>query len=125
MPKQTKTLLEQLREAKLQLMELEEEYVTQLYFETMPEYDPQYKYCYSSSCNTIPHPLQSVDAWLRAVAKHMGMRRVKFGGGYTNAVLVPIPGYEKEVHVDAWIDYVAGKLRKKAIAKLPRKKAIK
>ena len=102
-------------------MELEEEYVTQLYFEQMPTYDPQYKYCFQSANLTIPYPLQSVDAWIRAVIKHMGLRKEKFGGGYVNSVLVSILNFENENQVDNWLSYVNGKLRKKAIAKLPRK----
>jgi hypothetical protein len=70
----TKSIQQQIWEQKLKIAELEDEIRTQTYFETMPEYGPTYKYCYSTSNFSIPHPQQSIDNWIKAVIKHMGMR---------------------------------------------------
>jgi hypothetical protein len=56
------TLKEEIRAQRLRIYELHEQYVTMLYFETMPDYDPLYKYCYQTSNFSIPGLLQSVDA---------------------------------------------------------------
>lgn len=44
-----KSLKEQIRLKRQQLFELETEYRAQRYLETMPEYDPLYKYCFQTS----------------------------------------------------------------------------
>lgn len=120
--KPSKSVDEQIFEAKLKLVELDEQYKTQLYFETMPEYDPLYKYCFDSSNRSIPAENQSIDAWLRAVIKHMGLRLPGHGGAKTNAVLVSV---NKEIgkYEDLWIEYETRKLRK-LVAKKSRPKAI-
>lgn len=114
MPRKAKNLDQKLYDAKLQLLQLEEEYVTLLYFETMPDYDPMYKYCFSTSSMSIPFSLQSVDAWLRAVIKHMSLRKRGHGGAYTNALVVTIPDDLSNNGVDNWIAYVTSKLRSRA-----------
>ena len=121
MTKQSKTLKQQLLAANLNVMEIEEDYITQLYLETMPAYDPTYKYCYSTSNFTIPHELQSVDAWLRAIIKHMAGRRAGHGGAYTDARVVTIINNMSAVAIEKWITYETNKLRKLAT---PRKKVI-
>ena len=45
----TKPIQQLISEEKLRIAEIEEKLRTQTYFETMPEYGPTYKYCYSSS----------------------------------------------------------------------------
>lgn len=117
MPTSTKNIAEQVREAKLKVAELEEEYKTQLYYETMPEYDPTYKYCYTTSSRSLSTDDQSVDAWIRAVIKHMAERRTGHGGAYTDAVLVSIPTFKTGEGLELWIDYVTKQLRKKAKAR--------
>ena len=109
--KPSKAIDEQIYEAKLKIVEATENYQTQLYFETMPEYDPNYKYCFQSSNRSIANENQSIDAWLRAVIKHMALRLPGHGGGKTNAVLVSV---NKEIgkYEDLWIDYETRKLRK-------------
>jgi hypothetical protein len=107
----------ELRAAKLKVLELEEQYATQLYFETMPVYDPLYKYCYGTSSMSIPYPLQSVDAWIRAVIKHMGLRKAGYGGAATKAVVVSVPALQTQDDIDAWIEDTGKQLRKKVRAK--------
>lgn len=119
--KPSKTIEEQKYEAKLKIIEAQEEYDTQLYFETMPTIDPMYKYCYTTSNWTVPYDNQSVDAWLRAVIKHMALRLPGHGGQKTNAVVITVlKDYGK--YEDMWIDYVTSKLRKRATS---RKKVTK
>ena len=111
--RESKSLNEQIREAKLKIWQLEEEYRTALYFETMPEYDPLYKYCYTTSSNSIPFTMQSVDAWVRAVILHMGRRKRGHGGETTDAVVISIPQDLTERAVENWLEYVTTKLRKR------------
>ena len=102
--KPSKTIQQQIYEAKLKVAELYEAYVTQLYFETMPGYDPVYKYSYDLSNFTIPGELQSVDAWTRAVIKHLATRAWGHGGAITKAVVITIPSNLGEKGMDMWID---------------------
>ena len=115
------TIDEKLRNEKLSFVDLENEYITRLYFESMPEYDPTYKYCYQTSNNKIPHELQSVDGWIRAVIKHMAQRKASHGGGKTNSVLLTIPQLKTETGVNAWLEYAGNKLRKKIRVKTTSK----
>ena len=108
------TLKEEIRSQRLRIYELQQEYITMLYFETMPEYDPLYKYCYQTSNMRIPGLMQSVDAWIRAVIKHITMRRPGHGGGYSKAVVITPLAFTTETARDNWIDYEITKLRKKA-----------
>jgi hypothetical protein len=114
--KPSRTIEEQMYEAKLKIIEANEEYETQLYFDTMPEIGPSYKYCYATSNWTIPVKHQSVDAWLRAIIKHMALRRPGHGGEKTNALVVSV---HKELgkYEDMWIDYETRKLRKRATSR--------
>jgi hypothetical protein len=112
-----KTVKEQLDAARFKVFELEQEYQTQLYFETMPDYDPLYKYCYQTSCTSIPYPLQSVDAWIRAVIVHMSLRKTGHGGATTKAVLVSVPELQTQDAIDEWIEGTGKQLRKKMRAK--------
>ena len=118
MPKSSTPLQQQIRDAEFRIAELEQEYLTQLYLETMPEIDPLYKYCYATSNLTIPLPTlsHSVDAWLSAVIKHMSKRRAGHGGAATAAELVLVPVGLTEKQIDAWLAYVTDKLKKKALA---------
>jgi hypothetical protein len=120
--KPSKAIEEQIYEAKLKAIEIDEEYRTQLYFETMPSVKPSYQYCYSTSNFTIPAEQQSVDAWLRAVIKHMALRRPGHGGEVTKALLISIPENLKEIGMDAWIDYETRKLRKRATGRVKKAK---
>jgi hypothetical protein len=114
------TLKEEIRAQKLRIYELHEQYITMLYFETMPDYDPLYKYCYQSSNFTIPGLLQSVDAWIRAVIMHMSQRRPGHGGGYTKALVITPLAFTTENERDNWIDYEINKLRKKVRVVKPK-----
>lgn len=114
MPRKAKSLREKIKEAKLKLYDLEQEYKTQLYFETMPELDAMYRYCYSTSNQSIPNSLHSVDSWLRAIIKHMATRKPGHGGAKTKALVITIPDFQSEAATDNWIAYVTAKLRKRA-----------
>lgn len=103
----------QIHAQKLKIAELEDEYAVQLYFETMPAYDPLYKYCYQTSNMTIPGYMQCIDHWLNAVIKHMGMRHRGHGGEGTKAVVVSVPKTTTQENKDAWLNYVNKKLSKK------------
>jgi hypothetical protein len=122
MPRNKLNLEERIRQLKFELMELEEQYKTQLYFETMPEYDPVYTYCFSTSNRTIPYEHQHIDHWIRAVMKHMATRPFGHGGASTSAVLVSVPLGLSDKGVEAWVDY-GSTLLKKAANKHKRKKA--
>lgn len=113
MAKVAKTLKQQIYEARIKVWEAEEAYRTQLYYETMPEYDPQYKYCYSTSSIPIPYSLQSVDTWVRAIIQHMGERKPGHGGAKTKAIVVTVPDNLSETAVENWIGYVTKQLRKR------------
>jgi hypothetical protein len=106
MPK--KATLKELREAikkqKQHEFDLMLAYGDALYFESMPEYNPLYKYCYSTSNRQIPHQYQSVDSWLRAINKHRKLRRVGHGGGKSSALIISIPTFSsKEAEKFGWI----------------------
>ena len=120
--KPSKTTEEKIYEAKLKVIEIDEEYRTQLYFETMPTTNPSYQYCYATSNFTIPAEQQSVDAWLRAVIKHMALRRPGHGGEVTKALLISIPENLKDIGMDAWIDYETRKLRKRSRSRVKKVK---
>ena len=109
--KPSKTIDEQKFEAKLRILEANEAYETQLYFETMPDVNPTYKYCYATSNLTIPPEHQSVDAWLRAVIKHMALRLPGHGGQKTNPIVMSVykdlGNYE-----ELWLKYQTNKLKK-------------
>ena len=118
----TKSIQQQIWEQKLKIAELEDEIRTQTYFETMPEYGPTYKYCYSTSNFPSPHPQQSIDNWIKAVIKHMGTRSFGHGGADTNAILISIPQFQNEQSLENWLSYTTEKIRKKAT---PRKRITK
>jgi hypothetical protein len=118
----TKSIQQQIWEQKLKIAELEDEIRTQTYFETMPEYGPTYKYCYSTSNFSIPHPQQSIDNWIKAVIKHMGTRSFGHGGADTNAILISIPQFSNEQILEKWLSHTTEKIRKKAT---PRKRITK
>ena len=105
---------ERIRELEIELAELKEEYVTQLYFDTMPEYDPMYKYCYSTSNRGVPYEYQHIDYWIRAVMRHMATRREGHGGASTSAVLVSVPVGFSDQGIERWLSYVTEQLRKQA-----------
>ena len=107
------TLKEEILAQRRRIYELEEQYITLLYFETMPEYGPLYKYCYQTSNFTIPGILQSVDAWIRAVIMHISKRHAGHGGGYSKAIVITPGSFTNEQVRDSWIDYEMAKLRKK------------
>lgn len=116
-----KTLNEKYLELKFELFDLEEEYRTLLYLETMPEHDPTYKYCYTTSNRSISYALQSVDSWVRAVIRHMATRRHGHGGALTNATVISVPDFfddkgleEAETTRANWITHVTAKLRTQA-----------
>jgi len=114
------TLKEEIRAQRLRIYELHEQYVTMLYFETMPDYDPLYKYCYQTSNRSIPGLIQSVDAWIRAVIMHMLQRRPGHGGGYTKALVITPMSFTTENARDNWIEYESAKIRKKVRVVKPK-----
>lgn len=118
--KPSKTIDEQIYEARLKIVEAKEKYFAQRYFETMPTYDPLYKYCYQSSNQAIPGYEQNIDDWLRAVIKHMGLRHRGHGGEATKAVLISIPEGLDAKGIDMWIDYETRKLRKLAKSRVKK-----
>ena len=113
----TKTIQQLIWEQKLRIAELEDELLTQKYFETMPEYGPTYQYCYATSNMSINGLEQHVDNWIKAVIKHMGTRRYGHGGEKTNAMLISIPEFKNEQSLERWLSYTTDKIRKKAIPK--------
>jgi hypothetical protein len=118
-PKPSKTIDELKFEAKIKIIEAQEEYETQLYLETMPEVGPLYQYCYTTSNFKVPYEYQSVDAWLRAIIKHMSLRLPGHGGEKTNAEVITIlKDYGK--YEDLWIEYVTRKLRKRSRSKIKK-----
>jgi len=112
---------EHIKQLELELLELEEQYITQLYFETMPEHDPMYKYCYSTSNMSVPYQYQHIDYWLRAVIKHMATRSTGHGGASTSAVLVSVPIGMSEEGIEKWVVYQTATLRKAAFKHKKRK----
>jgi hypothetical protein len=118
--KPSKTIEEQKYELQMKIAELKEQYETQLYFETMPKVDPMYSYSYQHSNMSIAGEHQSVDAWLRAIIKHMSLRLPGHGGEKTNAVVITVlKDYGK--YEDLWIDYVSRKLRKRSRSRVKKK----
>ena len=118
----SKSLQQLIYEQKLKIVELEDELMTQTYFETMPEYGPTYKYCYQTSSLHIPYPNQSIDSWIRAVIKHMGTRSFGHGGADTKAMLISIPEFKTEQAMERWLSYQIEIIRKKAKPKARKKK---
>ena len=108
------TLRQQIAALERKLIEQQEEYETLLYLETMPVYDPLYKYSYQTSSMRIPGDYQTVAAWLRAVMRHMAARHPGHGGAKSNAMIVSIPELHSEASRDYWLWWVAERLRKKA-----------
>jgi len=121
-----KATLKELREAihkqKLNVYDLMLAYEDALYFETMPEVSPLYKYCYSTSNQCVPHQQQNVDSWLRAVNKHMKLRRVGHGGEVSSAMIISVPTLPNEQAKEIWLAHQMEKLRK--AAKVSKKKAL-
>lgn len=93
---------------------LGEQYITTLYLESMPEYDPLYKYCFTTSNMKIPYQLQSVECWLRAVMLHMKARRPGHGGAASSAVIVTVPKMKNDAEINKWLDYQQDQLRARA-----------
>lgn len=109
-----KSVEEQKLELKYKLVKLIEDYETALYYETMPVYDPMYSYSYQHSNLKIPYENQSVDAWIRAVIKHMNNRSAGHGGGTSNSYLVTIPTFNKSSDIELWLEYTTKQLKKRA-----------
>lgn len=120
--KPSKTIDEQLQEAKMKAVEAAEDYQTQLYFETMPAIGPTYKYCYATSNFSIPAEQQSIDAWLRAIIKHMALRRHGHGGETTKALVISIPQNLSNRNKELWIEYETRKLRKRSASRAKKVK---
>jgi len=118
----TKSIQQLIYERKLKIVELEDELLTQKYLETMPQYGPTYKYCYSTSNMPIPGLEQNIDNWLKAVIKHMGNRRYGHGGEKTNAMLISIPEFKTEEAMERWLSYQTEIIRKKAKPKTRKRK---
>ena len=115
--KSAKSIQQLINEEQLRIAEIKEKLRTQTYFETMPEYGPTYQYCYSTSNLRIPYTEQSVDNWIRATIKHLGMRRRGHGGETTKAILISIPDNLTEDNLEQWLSHQTEKIRKKAIPK--------
>ena len=117
MPKSSKPLKQQILEAKYKVLELEDAYKVQLYMETMAdEYDYKYGYNYDQSNMSIPYADQHPDYWLRAIVKHMGIRKPTRGGARTLAEVITVPDGCTENEIEVWLAYVTDKLKKKALA---------
>ena len=116
-----KSIDEQIYEARLKITETTEEYQTQLYLETMPAVNPTYKYCYATSNFNIPAGQQSIDAWLRAVIKHMATRSIGHGGELTKALVISVPQNLTAKDKELWIDYETRKLRKRSANRVKKK----
>lgn len=112
---------EKYRIALLDTLRIERLYKTALYFETMPEYDPVYKYCYSISNMRIPYQEQSVNAWLQAVSQHLHMRRPGHGGEENHNIVVEIPILNSEKAIDNWLAWISADLKKHAMKRKTRK----
>ncbi len=121
--KSAKPIQQLIWEQKLKIAELEDELRTQIYFETMPEYAPNYDYCFSKSNQSIPYPYQSIDNWIKAIIKHMATRSFGHGGAKTNAVLVSIPDKITNNGLEKWLDYQTNLIRNKASKATRIKKA--
>lgn len=119
MPKKSslQNIRQEIKKQELRICEIEEEYAMLLYFETMPVYDPLYKYCYQTSNMKIPGEYQHIDYWLRAVIKHMGLRHAGHGGQYTKAVLISVPHTPTQSAKNAWLAYETNKLNKQVRVK--------
>ena len=114
MPRVKKSLDLQIRELKLKVHELESEKMVLRYLETMPEYDPVYKYCFATSNMSILGMQHDIDSWLRAVMIHMSRRRPGHGGAWTDAEIVTIPVGLSDDAIERWLAYVNQTLRAKA-----------
>jgi hypothetical protein len=119
----TKSIQQLIYEQKLRIAELEDELLTQKYFETMPEYGPTYAYSYATSNMSINGLEQHVDNWIKAVVKHMGTRSFGHGGANTKALLISIPEFKTEESLEKWLSYTTEKIRKTAKPKT-RKKSV-
>jgi hypothetical protein len=86
----------------------------------MPEVDPLYRYCFSTSNLKIPYQYQNVDLWLRAVAKHMSNRRPGHGGAVSTAEIVAVPSGLTDAQIEVWVAYVSEQLRAKAMRRRRR-----
>jgi hypothetical protein len=106
------TIKQQIHEAKFKIYEAYEEYVTALYFETMPEYDPQYSYSYALSNFKIAGEHQSVVYWLRAVHQHMNLRRYGHGGEKSNTAIINVINFTNQKSKDIWLAHETGRLSK-------------
>ena len=115
-----KSTTDSLYQARLKQYRLQHEYQTALYFETMPEVDPVYQYCYSTSNMHIPYQDQSVAAWLQAVAQHMNLRKPGHGGETNNVIVIDIPKLDSEQAVNRWLTYVTKELKSKAMKRKTR-----
>ncbi len=100
----------EIQQQRLRILAIENAYITQLYLDTMPEYDPLYKYCYQTSNFTIPGECYSVEHWLRAVKIHMSRRRPGHGGGFTRAQIVAVPASSTQQVKDAWLKQIVAEL---------------
>ena len=118
----SKSIDEQIYEARLKITEATEEYQTQLYLETMPAVNPTYKYCYATSNFNIPAEQQSIDAWLRAVIKHMATRSKGHGGELTKALVISVPQNLTAKDKEFWIEYETRKLRKRSANRVKKAK---
>ena len=118
----SKTIDEQLFEARMKVAEATEDYQTQLYLDTMPAVNPTYKYCYATSNFNIPAEQQSIDAWLRAVIKHMATRSKGHGGELTKALVISIPQNLIAEDKELWIEYEIRKLKKRSANRVKKAK---
>jgi len=120
--KPSKAIEEQLYEARMKVAEATEDYQTQLYLDTMPVVNPTYKYCYATSNFNIPAEQQSIDAWLRAVIKHMATRSKGHGGELTKALVISVPQHLTANDKELWIEYETHKLRKRSANRVKKTK---
>ena len=113
-----------LHDLRLEVFRLYSKYQTALYAETMPEYDPVYKYCFQSSNLAISPEDQSVRAWLQAIADHMATRAGGHGGCQNTTLVVEIPSLNSDKAIEQWVNFISTDLRKLAVKRKKRKKSV-
>lgn len=107
-------LKDEIWQQRKRVIALWEQYITALYLESMPEFDPLYKYCFSTSNMRIPFQLQNVECWLRAVMLHMKARKPGHGGADSSALIVAVPKLKSDTEINKWLDYEKDQLRARA-----------
>ena len=120
-PRGSKTSRESIKKARFHVQRCYEAYVTQLYLDTMPEYNPNYQYCFATSNFAIPYEYQHVEFWLRAVSEHMTRRRPGHGGAVSAAEIIVVPSGLTDAQIEVWLAYVTEQLRARVLRRKRRR----